>query len=87
MLTGDFRQALQDLDKNQSNIAYFETSALQNANLLLSQAKKAFRGGEIGYIEYLQALKNSIGIRSNYLHAIYQYNLSIIKLEFLLGKI
>lgn len=87
MLTGDFRQALQDLDKNKSNIAYYETSALQNANLLLSQAKKAFRGGEIGYIEYLQALKNSIGIRSNYLQAIYQYNLSIIKLEFLLGKI
>jgi len=86
MLTGDFRQALQDLDKNKSNIDYYERSALLNANLLLSQAKKAFRGGEIGYIEYLQALKNSIGIRSNYLQAIYQYNLSIIKLEFLLGK-
>lgn len=87
MLNGDFRQALQELDKNKSNIAYYETSALQNADLLLHQAKKAFRGGEIGYIEYLQALKNSIGIRSNYLQAIYQYNLSIVKLEFLLGKI
>lgn len=86
MLNGDFQQALRELDKNASNLDYYETSALQNANLLLSQAKKAYRGGEVGYIEYLQALKNSIGIRGNYLHAIYQYNLSVIKIEFLLGK-
>jgi cobalt-zinc-cadmium resistance protein CzcA len=65
---------------------YYETSALQNANRLMSHAKKAFRGGEIGYIEYLQALKNVIAIRSNYLTAIYQYDLSVIKLEYLLGK-
>jgi cobalt-zinc-cadmium resistance protein CzcA len=87
MLNGNFQQALRELDKNTSNISYYETSALQNANLLISQAKKAFRAGEIGYIEYLQALKNSIAIRNNYLQAIYHYNLSIIKLEFLLGKI
>jgi cobalt-zinc-cadmium resistance protein CzcA len=87
MLYGNFQQALRELDRNTSNINYFETSALQNASLLILQAKKAYSGGEIGYIEYLQALKNSIAIRSNYLHAIYQYNLSVIKLEFLLGKI
>jgi len=87
MLRGDFQQALRELDKNTSNIQYYETSALQNASLLLSQAKKAYRAGEISYLEYLQALKSSIGIRNNYLQAIYQYNLSVIKLEFLLGKI
>jgi cobalt-zinc-cadmium resistance protein CzcA len=87
MLNGNFQQALRELDKNTSNVNYYETSALQNAALLLSQAKKAFRGGEIGYIEYLQALKSSLSIRNNYLQAILQYNLSIIKLEFLLGKI
>jgi cobalt-zinc-cadmium resistance protein CzcA len=86
MLSGNFQQALRELDKNTSNMNYYETSALQNANLLASQAKKAFRAGEIGYVEYLQALKNAIAIRSNYLTAIYQYNLSVIKLEFLLGK-
>lgn len=87
MLSGDYQQALRELDKNTSNLNYYETSALQNADLLLSQAKKAFRGGEIGYIEYLQALKNSIAIRSNYLQATYHYNLSVIKIEFLLGKL
>lgn len=86
MLNGNFQQALRELDKNVSNINYYETSALQNATLLLSHAKKAFHGGEIGYIEYLQALKNSIAIRSNFIMAVYQYNLSVIKIEFLLGK-
>jgi len=86
MLNGNYQQALRELDKNILNINYYETSALQNGNLLLAQAKKAFREGEIAYIEYLQALKNYNAIRSGYLQAIYQYNLSVIKIEFLLGK-
>ncbi|HCW07434.1 MAG TPA: hypothetical protein DGG95_08740 [Cytophagales bacterium] len=85
-LSGNYQQALRELDKTISNLNYYETSALQNANLLLSQSKKAFRGGEIGYVEYLQALKSSIAIRQNYLQALYQYDQSVIKLEFLLGK-
>lgn len=86
MLNGNYQQALRELDKNISNINYYETSALQNSYLLLSQSKKAFRSGEIGYVEYLQALKSSIAIRQNYLQALYQYNQSVVKLEFLLGK-
>ncbi|HEV8513636.1 MAG TPA: TolC family protein, partial [Cyclobacteriaceae bacterium] len=85
-LTGNFEQALRELDKNTSSLNYYETSALQNANLILSQARKAFRAGEINYIEFLQSLKISLGIKSNYLQAINQYNQSIITLEYLLGK-
>lgn len=86
ILAGNYQQALRELEKNAATINYYESSALKNASLLLSQALKSFRGGEIGYIEYLQSLKSSIAIRSNYLQALYQYNLSIVKLEFLLGK-
>jgi len=86
VLSGNYQQALRELEKNAATINYYETSALKNARLLLSQALKSFKGGEIGYIEYLQSLKSSIAIRNNYLQALYQYNLSIVKLEFLLGK-
>lgn len=86
MLTGSYMQALRELDKSNANITYYETSAMQNALLLLTQARKAFRGGEIGYIEYLQAVKNSIDLRKNYLLALHQYNQVVIKIEFLLGK-
>ena len=85
-LTGNFEQALRELDKNTATLNYYESSALQNADLILSQARKAFHAGEISYIEYLQSLKISIGIKSNYLQAINQCNQSIITLEYLLGK-
>jgi len=85
-LAGSFEQALRELDKNTATINYYETSALQNAELILSQSRKAFHAGEISYIEYLQSLKISIGIKNNYLQALNQYNQSIVTLEFLLGK-
>ncbi len=86
-LNGAYVQALQEFDKNQASVTYYENSALQNAELILSQARKAYRSGEIGYIEYLQSLRNALTIKSNYLLALNQYNQSIIKLEFLLGKL
>ncbi len=85
-LAGSFEQALRELDKNTATIKYYETSALQNAELILSQSRKAFHAGEISYVEYLQSLKISIGIKNNYLQALNQYNQSIVTLEFLLGK-
>src|SRR5260221_4204178 len=86
-LNGTYRQALQELDKNLSSLDYYESSALNNAGLILSQARKAYRAGEIGYIEYLQSLKNVIAIRSNYLQSLNFYNQSVVKIEFLLGHI
>ena len=85
-LGGAYSQATQELEKSQAGLTYYETSALQNADLILSQARKAYRGGEIGYIEYLQSLRNALSIKSNYLLSLNQFNQSIVKLEFLLGK-
>jgi len=85
-LTSAYTQALQELDKNLSSLGYYESSALQNAGLILQQAHKAYKSGEIGYLEYLQSLKNAIGIKTNYLQILNQYNQSVLKIEFLLGK-
>ncbi len=85
-LNGAYTQALQEFDKNLASLDYYETSALINAELILTQARKAYRTGEIGYIEYLQSLRSALSIKSNYLISLNQYNQSIIKLEFLSGK-
>ena len=85
-LKGAYEQALQEYDKDLASLNYYETSALQNADLILSQARKAYRGGEIGYIEYLQSLRSALTIKSNYLLSLNLYNQSINKLKFLLGK-
>jgi heavy metal efflux system protein len=86
-LKGDYAQALRELDKNLASLNYYENSALQNANLIITQSRKAYKGGEIGYLEYLQSLKTALSIKTNYLQSLTQYNQSILKIEFLLGKL
>ncbi len=81
-----YRQAVHDFLKNRNTIAYYESSALPNAALLIKQADAAFKSGEIAYVEYLQALRNALSIRENYLLALNQYNQSVITLEYLTGK-
>ena len=83
---GQYNGAVQDFLKNKNTIAYYEQNALPNADLLIKQADKGFRSGEIGYVEYLQGLKNALSIKANYLRALNQYNQSVIALEFLIGK-
>jgi cobalt-zinc-cadmium resistance protein CzcA len=81
-----YQQAIQEFLMNRNAITYYETGALPNAELLISQADAAFRNGDIGYVEYLQALKHGLSIKENYLLALNQYNQSVISLEFLTGN-
>jgi len=82
----EHEQAQRELKKNEASLSFYESSALQNASLILSQARKSFQAGEIGYVEYLQSLRTAIGIKTNYLVALQQHNLSVIKIEFLTGS-
>lgn len=86
LLQGQWSQAQQELIKNQISLEYYEISALKNASLILQQAQKAFRSGDISYTEYLQALKNAQAIRANYLSALNQYNQTVIHIRYLTGE-
>lgn len=79
-------QEVQAFLQLKNTLTFYERSALPNAERVISQAGKALALGEIGYPEYLQSLKNSLGIRESYLGYIHQYYQSIIKIEFLYGK-
>ncbi len=81
-----YYQATQEFLKYKNTIAYYESSALPHAALLIRQADTAFKSGEIAYVEYLQALRNALSISENYLLALSRYNQSVINLEFLTGK-
>jgi heavy metal efflux system protein len=85
-LKSNFAQAQKELAKNQASVLYYESSALLNANLMITQSGKAYRAGEIGYVEYLQSLKTALSMKSNYLLSLTQYNQSVLKIEYLLGK-
>lgn len=78
-------QAQWQLDKHEKSISYFESSALPNADLIASNAEKSYAAGEIGYVEYLNALKQIFEIRYAYQTAISQYNTAVIELERIIG--
>lgn len=85
-ITQEYAQAQRELKKNEASLSFYETSALQNAILILTQARKAFGAGEIGYVEYLQSVRTAIDIKTNYLLALQQHNQSILKLDYLTGS-
>ncbi|MBX2899009.1 MAG: TolC family protein [Cyclobacteriaceae bacterium] len=82
----EYEQTQRELLKNEVSLSFYETSALKNATLIISQAGKSFRAGEINYVEYLQALRTALSIKTNYLAALQQYNLTLTKLEHLTGS-
>lgn len=85
-MQNEYSQSLQEYLQCKNTLAYFEERALPNADLIIKQANTGFANGEIGYVEYLQGVKNALAIKFNYLNSLIQHNQSVIKLEFLIGK-
>lgn len=84
-LRADVEQALHALDKNASNLQYYETSALPYAALLEKQSIIALRNGEIEFSFFINNMQQVFNIRQNHLDALLQYNQNIITLEHLIG--
>ncbi len=77
---------LEEQKVNQSLIDYYVQTALPNATLIGNNAQKAFQNGEIGYVEYLQALETVLSIQQNYLNAISQFNQNNVNIQYLLNN-
>lgn len=85
-LQNQYAQLVQEYFKSKNTLDYYEKSALPNADLIISQADKAFRNGNIAYMEYLHNVRTALNIRANYLSTLNQHNQNVIKLEFLTGS-
>ncbi len=85
-LEGQYRQALQEYEKQRTALDYFEQSALTTADLLLNNAQKAFRAGDVAYLEFVQAVSRAHDIRLAYLDALDRFNEAVIAIEFLTGR-
>ncbi len=85
-IEGELQRAQLELAKNRNSLSFYQTNANQNASLILRQAQRAFTEGEIGYLEFLQAVNQARNIRFRYLEILNQYNQSSIQLDYLTGK-
>jgi len=70
----------------EQNLNYYLQTAVPNAEAIVSNASKAYRSGEIEYVEYLQALQTGLSIQKNYIEAIRNLNQTVLLVQYLLNK-
>jgi cobalt-zinc-cadmium resistance protein CzcA len=85
-LSASFRQWWQQYDKAAEQLEYHRREGLQYATLILTAATRSYRAGNIGYIEYVQNVKESVAIREGYLKTVNDYNQAVIQINYLLNR-
>lgn len=80
------QSSLQELEKYKTSLVYYETKGLQLADKLFESSNKAYREGEIGYVEYITNLEQSVQIKRDYLEKLNLYNQTINEINYLTGK-
>lgn len=83
-LSVQVRQAMQDYKKNSIAVHYFKTSALPQANIIVDNAGKQYRSGEINYLDWVMLMRNALSIESQYIDQLHALQLSAIQLQYLL---
>ncbi len=79
-------EALQsDLRQFEGRLSYYEVTGKKLAEETLFHATKAFQNGELNFLEYTQLLENAKNIESNYLDALFQYNMTILETNYLMN--
>lgn len=86
VLQAQLESAFQQYNQNLLHYNYYKTTALPNASILINTANTGFKSGDIGYIEYLQALQTATEVQLNYLQSINHLNQSIINIDFLINN-
>ncbi|MBX9856025.1 MAG: CusA/CzcA family heavy metal efflux RND transporter [Gemmatimonadaceae bacterium] len=81
----EVKRLLQERDKLQQSLRYFEQQALPQATLIIGNSDVAFRAGDISYVEHLQNLTLASDIQLESLDAIYRFNSTVIEIAARLG--
>jgi cobalt-zinc-cadmium resistance protein CzcA len=76
--------ALIDYQKFLQTAAWYEQTALKNAETISSTATKQFINGDINYLEWVMLINQSISIKSEYLDVIKSLNGTINQLNYLI---
>ncbi len=86
-LKGNYQSLVDELEKYRSSVEFYEKQAVPEAGLIIDQSIRSYKAGVLDYLNYVLSLGRALNIKQNYLDAINSYNQTIIKMEFLTGKI
>jgi cobalt-zinc-cadmium resistance protein CzcA len=87
VLAGNYRNLLGEYSKFNTSVDYYEKQAVPEADLIIEQATKSYRAGDMDYLDYLLNLNRALAIKQNYLDALFGYNQAVISIESITGKI
>jgi outer membrane protein TolC len=85
LMQSRYLQAVQQFNKQQNNIIYYNNTALPNAELILKQSRQAYGSGEIGYAEHFLNMEQALGIRQGYLQTLHDAEQAALYIEYLEG--
>lgn len=84
-LISKYNILLSKLKQFEETILYYETIGNKLASETVFHATKAYQYGEINFLQYTQLLDNVKSIESNYLTALFQYNYTVLELNYLMN--
>jgi cobalt-zinc-cadmium resistance protein CzcA len=85
-LTATWRQWWEQYARANSQLDYYRQEGLKYAALILTAATKGYRAGNIGYVEYVQNIKEATTIREGYLRTVNEYNQAVIQIDYFLNR-
>ncbi|MBC8047906.1 MAG: CusA/CzcA family heavy metal efflux RND transporter [Fimbriimonadaceae bacterium] len=77
---------LQESEKNKAVLSFYETTGLNEAEEILKTASEIYKAGEAGYFELMHATEQYFSIYTNYLQSVYQYNQTIININYFINQ-
>jgi cobalt-zinc-cadmium resistance protein CzcA len=85
-LQSQLKQAAGQFSFWQNNLKYYQNTALPNARSMVQNATRGYQSGDIGYLEFTQALQTNLEIQRSYLEAINSLNQTVIFIQFLISQ-
>ncbi len=73
-----------DIKKYEQGLKYYNENGRELATELIINADKAFKNGEIDFLQYVQLLENAKNITLTYLENLLQYNMSVLEANYLI---
>lgn len=86
-ITTEMELAVGNIQKYDESLKYYESIGLKRTEDIIITAKRFFESGQTDYINYLRNTNEAYLIKSRYLETLRNYNLSIIAINYLTGKL
>jgi cobalt-zinc-cadmium resistance protein CzcA len=82
----EYAAELNKLKSASQNLAYYTNTGASQADEIIRIANVSYSLGDINYMEYINNLETAYEMQRNHADAIYEYNQTIINLNYLTGQ-